>query len=243
LDEREAVTNNDLPGETDDGHDVYEEDVLEEEGEDQHAFLSEQFQCDYNRLKVDRLERLNKADLMEEFLLLEKTVEELEGRLSAIAAREEAKARSGEADYEFARGEVPMEPEVAAKIRIFQEEISRLGVENSRLAAENAELTRRQLLAANVSESEEEEDLGDSSSSSSSSSSASSSSSSSSDSDSSCEEEEELVTELLEGRIKAEESKTEDTGYESAQSKEQTPEREIQSAALADYRRCLAANR
>jgi hypothetical protein len=142
------------------------DEILEEE-EEQQAFLSHQFQCDYNRLKADRLERMDKADLMEEFLLLEKTVEELEGRLAAIGAREEAKARRGEADYEFARGEVPMEPEVAAKIRIFQEEILRLGLENSRLAAENAELTRH--FVANMEGEESEQDCDSASSSASSS--------------------------------------------------------------------------
>jgi hypothetical protein len=208
------------------------DEILEEE-EEQQAFLSHQFQCDYNRLKTDRLERMDKADLMEEFLLLEKTVEELEGRLAAISAREEAKARRGEADYEFARGEVPMEPEVAAKIRIFQEEILRLGLENSRLAAENAELARHFVANMEEEESEEEDCDSDSSSSSSSSSSSGSSSASSSSSDSDSDsDEEDLVSELVEGRPKAEESKTEDTGYESAQSKEQTPEREIRSAAL-----------
>ena len=144
----EAVSVEDEEG----NDDIYEDgmgDILEEEEEEEQAaaaFLSQQFRCDYDRLNADRLERLAKEAIIQEYLVLEKTVERLEGRLEAITAREEDKARRGEADYEFHRGEVPMEPDMAAKIRIFQAEIGRLGAENARLLAENGDLQSQLLL-------------------------------------------------------------------------------------------------
>jgi Hexamethylene bis-acetamide-inducible protein len=223
---------------------VYADDVIgqregEEEEEEQAVFLSQQFRRDYDRLNADRLERLAKESIIDEYLLLEKTVERLEARLEAITAREEAKARRGEADYEFHRGEVPMEPDMAAKIRIFQAEIARLSEENSRLLVENGDLQRQLRLHDDDSDCT-------SSSSSDSSSSSSSSSESSSEDDSETEEEpesSEYIAEYVEGLPKmmlaAEEGKTDDTGYESTQSKEQTPEREIRSAA-SDHHRAVA---
>ena len=214
---------------------------LEQEEQAAAAFLSQQFRRDYDRLNADRLERLAKEAIIQEYLVLEKTVERLEGRLEAITAREEDKARRGEADYEFHRGEVPMEPDMAAKIRIFQAEIGRLGAENARLLAENGDL-QSQLLLRHLDD--EDDDCSSSSSSSSSGSSSSTSSSSSSEveeSTASSEDEEDdqrqFIAEFVEGLPKMEEgAKTDDTGYESTQSKEQTPEREIQSSGRREGR-------
>jgi hypothetical protein len=224
-----------------DHYDVTGEEEAEEEEEEQAAFLSQQFRRDYDRLNADRLERLAKESIIQEYLLLEKTVERLQGRLEAITAREEAKARRGEADYEFHRGEVPMEPDVAAKIRIFQAEIACLTEENSRLVMENGDLQRQLRL------NDDDTDCTSSSSSDSSSSSSSSSSESSEDADESEEDEpksSDYIAEYVEGLPKmllvAEEGKTDDTGYESTQSKEQTPEREIRSVAAPESHRAAA---
>ena len=239
----EAVSVEDEEG----NDDIYEDgmgDILEEEEEEEQAaaaFLSQQFRRDYDRLNADRLERLAKEAIIQEYLVLEKTVERLEGRLEAITAREEDKARRGEADYEFHRGEVPMEPDMAAKIRIFQAEIGRLGAENARLLAENGDL-QSQLLLRHLDD--EDDDCSSSSSSSSSGSSSSTSSSSSSEveeSTASSEDEEDdqrqFIAEFVEGLPKMEEgAKTDDTGYESTQSKEQTPEREVQSSGRREGR-------
>merc|ERR1711864_51810 len=119
-------------------------------------------------------------------MLIERKNEGLEARLEGIRMREEEKMRRGEVDYEFSKGEVPMEPEMAAKIVVFQSEIQRLRNDDSE------------------------------SSSSSDSSSDSSSGSSSDDSDDSSDDDE--LKEVPDSRQGV---ATEDTGYESTQSKEE----------------------
>ena len=167
--------------------------------EDEEEFMCKEFSKDYENVHLEKLERLDKISLIQEYLNMEKKVDHLEKTLEEINTREEMKALTGEVDYEFHRGEIPMEPETALKIKIFQREISRLNKENLILRKENT-MMKRKLLNRHPP----------------------------SPSSSSSASEDESVHELLEDKPKTEDVdlKTEDTGYESTQSKEQTPEPE-----------------
>jgi len=174
--------------------------------DEEEDFISKEFKKDYDIQHVNRLEKMSKEMLLNEYMIVERKNEVLEARLENIQNQEEEKAKRGEADYEFHKGEVPMEPEMAQKIKVFQNEINLLKAENQRLLKENMDIKDR--LRQN------------SESSSISSSSDSSSSSSSEDSDTESDEED----------MKKQEKNTglpEDTGYESTQSREGTPERSI----------------
>merc|ERR1712173_347252 len=140
---------------------------------------------------------MTKELLLHEYMLLERKNEALEEKLEFMRGQEEEKARRGLVDYNFEKGECPMDPETAQKINVLQLEISRLHGENERL--------------------QEEHD------SSSSESSSSSSSSSSSDSSSSSEDENEDESSPDCKKSNAGQGRPEDTGYESTASKEPTP--------------------
>jgi len=213
--------------------------------EDEEEFISKEFSKDYERGNVDRLERMDKTDLINEYLGLEKKMEGLEKQLDDINTRETMKALTGEVDYEFHRGEVPMEPETADKIKVFQSEIKRLIWENKSLTMENAALKRRNKKSATaaIRRTAYHQMASSSSSSSSDESSSSDDDSSNSSSDSSSDEDDDekkfeansckdqLIEDLPTLKVvkltevnDAAASKTDDTGYESTQSKEQTPE-------------------
>merc|ERR1719245_644993 len=89
---------------------------------------------------------MDKENLIQEYLGVEKKLELLEKRLLDINQRETMKALTGEVDYEFHRGEVPMEPDMAEKIQVFQSEIKRLMKENKTLQMENSSLKRKLLV-------------------------------------------------------------------------------------------------
>merc|ERR1719278_818329 len=145
---------------------------------------------------------MTKELLLHEYMLLERKNETLEEKLEFMRGQEEEKARRGLVDYNFEKGEYPMDPETAEKIKIFQAEIGRLQRENERLHLENS--TIKESLTGRLQDGHN--------SSSSESSSSSSSSSSSEDED----EEDSKECKGMQGR-------PEDTGYESTQSKEPTP--------------------
>jgi len=194
------------------------EEVEEAEKEEAAEFMSRQFKADYQLQHLDRLESMTKELLLHEYMLLERKNEALEEKLEFMRGQEEEKARRGLVDYNFEKGEYPMDPETAEKIKIFQLEIARLQGENERLHTENS--TIKESLSGR---------LQDDHKSSSSDSSSSSSSSSSSDSSSSSEDEDEENYEsaclgLGHGDLlKGMQGRPEDTGYESTQSKEPTP--------------------
>merc|ERR1712032_1435774 len=182
---------------------------MEEEAEKEEAaeFMSSQFKADYQLQHLDRLESMTKELLLHEYMLLERKNEALEEKLEYMRGQEQEKARHGLVDYNFEKGEYPMDPETAEKIKIFQLEISRLQGENERLHQENS--TIKESLTGRLQDDQK---------SSSSDSSSSSSSSSSSDSSSSEDEDEGDSKES-----KGMQGRPEDTGYESTQSKEPTP--------------------
>ena len=122
-------------------------------------------------------------DLLEshtEILTEKHEVKDLEKKYKEMTAQEQLKARLGAVDYEWEKGEIFMEPEVAEKIRIFQSEIAKVREENLRLRTENRD---RDLDEDSSSSSSDEDSTSDSDS--------SGSSSDDSDSDSSSSEEEE----------------------------------------------------
>merc|ERR1711892_493827 len=163
--------------------------------DEEEDFVSKEFMKDYDIQHINRLEKMSKEILLKEFMVIERKNEVLEARLESIREIEEEKARLGEADYEFHKGEVPMEPEMAQKIKVFQNEISLLKTENQKLLKENIDIKDRlQQYSASSSCS-------------------SSSSSGESDEDSGEEDEED--------KLEKESSLPEDTGYESTQSKEE----------------------
>merc|ERR1711971_1485007 len=155
--------------------------------------------ADYQLQHLDRLEAMSKELLLHEYMLLERKNEALEEKLEYMRGQEQEKARRGLVDYNFEKGEYPMDPETAEKIKIFQLEISRLQGEKERVTKRLKDQDHK--------------------SSSSDSSSSSSSSDSSSDSSSSSENENEGDSKECKGM----QGRPEDTGYESTQSKEPTP--------------------
>jgi len=184
-------------------HSFSEESYYSSHSENEEDFIVKEFKKDYEGEQVSRYERMTKEMLLDEFMKVERRNEILEARLDSIRLREEEREKNGEADYQWSKGEIPMEPEMAEKIRVFQNEIEKLRNENSRLIIENKELRDR---------------LSDSSSSESSSDSSSDSSSESSDDVESVVDDEEIVMPPV--KVTDEVTSTEDTGYESNQSKE-----------------------
>lgn len=72
---------------------------------------------------------------------LESRIDILEKRLAKTRQRRVTRLKN--MDFDISRGEVPMEPEVAEKIKIFQREIHILEVENQGLRRENQRLRRK----------------------------------------------------------------------------------------------------
>lgn len=169
--------------------------------EDEEDFVSKEFSKDYDKGIIERLSGLGKGDLIKDYMILEKRVDTLSKRMVEVNNREELKARNGEADYEFHKGEIPMSPETAEKIRIFQAEIQKLKNDNTSLKKENYEL-KIQLTQIKSSTT--------------SSSSSSSDSSSDSDSDEDIETDEGLDN--MSNKSLEVSSRNDDVGYESGQS-------------------------
>jgi len=180
--------------------------TIDNSSESEEDFVKKEFCKDYDSQRPVR-QKLSKSKLIEEYMMVEKDVKLLEKRYAETNAEEQLKARLGTVDYDWSKGEVAMEPEVAEKIRIFQKEILKMAQENSLLRLENNRLVNENRALA-------------SSSSSSSSSSDSDSSDSSSESDSSSDEDEDIPEETVGDVYKDSdsESKRDDTGYESDRS-------------------------
>ena len=96
------------------------EEVEEAEKEEAAEFMSRQFKADYQLQHLDRLESMTKELLLHEYMLLERKNEALEEKLEFMRGQEEEKARRGLVDYNFEKGEYPMDPETAEKIKNFQ---------------------------------------------------------------------------------------------------------------------------
>merc|ERR1712062_603219 len=96
----------------------------ENENKFEGNFVQKEFYKEYEKEAANR--QKTKSKLIEEFVELEKDVVLLEKRYEEKRAQEQLKARLGAVDYDFEKGEVAMEPEVAEKIRILHEEIVKL---------------------------------------------------------------------------------------------------------------------
>jgi len=185
--------------------DENDDDYFYSSPDDEQEFLNKEFSKDYEKGTYDRLEQMEKDELILEYLGMEKHIESLEKRLQEVRERETMKELTGEVDYQFSRGEVPMEPDMAQKILIHQSEIRRLMKENKALHVENARLKRKFASARSRSSSTDSSD----------------------DEDAPATGVDDLDGEATVGSSLEDEGKTEDTGYESTQSKEQTPERDL----------------
>merc|ERR1712141_382066 len=183
-------------------------------------FVQKEFYKEYENEAANR--QKTKSKLIEEFVTLEKDIVLLEKRYEDKRAQEQLKARLGAVDYDFEKGEVAMEPEVAEKIRILHEEIVKLSEENRLLQDENSLLKSGSSgFTTDSSASSSDSDSDSSSSEDESDSDSSSSSSSSEDEDEAEENPNEAVPSSTEEAVQSNlttddlEQRREDTGYES----------------------------
>lgn len=154
--------------------------VGDEDGD--NCYAKREFSKEYEKTAISK-QKMPISKLIEEYFSYESEVKDLEKKYQEMTAQEQLKARLGAVDYEWEKGEIFMEPEVAEKIRIFQSEIARVREENRILEEENLHFrTENRDLDQNSSSSSSEDSSSDSDS---------SGSSDDSDSDSSSSEEEE----------------------------------------------------
>lgn len=105
--------------------------------EDEEDFLQKQFCEAYDDVHAERLNAMSKAELVQEYLLLEERVEELEMKLRAARnARADAQTQTG-AD---ARPATDSEEQAQQKIAVFRDEIRKLADENALVRAHNRAL-------------------------------------------------------------------------------------------------------
>ena len=153
----------------------------DEEGD--NGYAKREFSKEYEKMAVSK-QKMPISNLIEEYFSYESEVKVLEKKYEEMTAQERLKARLGAVEYEWEKGEIFMEPEVAEKIRIFQNEIAKVREENRILEEENLRFrTEKRDLDRDSSSSSSDED-------SSSDSDSSGSSSDDSDSDSSSSEDE-----------------------------------------------------
>ncbi|EEC12396.1 protein HEXIM1, putative [Ixodes scapularis] len=97
--------------------------------EDEDDFLQKQFSEAYDDVHAERLSSMSKAELVQEYLLLEDRVEDLEQKLRA--------ARAARVD---AHTQTAPDPEQAQKLAVFRDEIRKLADENALVRAQNRAL-------------------------------------------------------------------------------------------------------
>ncbi|KAH8022602.1 hypothetical protein HPB51_000902 [Rhipicephalus microplus] len=107
--------------------------------EDEEDFLQKQFSEAYEDVHAERLNSMSKAELVQEYLLLEERVEELEHKLKeARAARADAQTQTGCVD---ARPPATDSVEQAQqKMAVFRDEIRKLADENALVRKHNRAL-------------------------------------------------------------------------------------------------------
>lgn len=149
--------------------------------------------------------------LIDDYLLIETEVKELERKYQEMTAQEQLKARLGAVEYDWEKGEIAMEPEVAEKIKIFHDEIAKIRDENQLLENENLRFRSSESDSSSSSSSDESSSDSDDSS-------GSDTSSSDENSDDNEDIPEPTSTEEVLGNcVKSDlEQRREDTGYESS---------------------------
>jgi len=176
-----------------------EEDVYFSNPADDQDFMSKEFKNDYDVQHLNRLEKMSKEMLLNEYMVIERRNENLEKRLDRVRQKEEKILKPATQNHEI---HILIQEEVGKKISGFQAEMERLRMENQRLVAENIEMKKM------LNRDSEEISSSESSSS-------SSSSSSSESSDEECEEKFAEEKEVFE----KETNSSEDNGYESNNTK------------------------
>jgi len=132
-------------------------------------FMSNEFKKEYEVHNINRLEKMSKEMLLNEYMMLERKNERLEEKLKTIKEREEdaqeedsnngrfttpEEEDAQEEDSNNGRFTTP-EEEYANRVMKLQTELAKLKMENQRLVAENSEMKKR---LCNESESEESSD-------------------------------------------------------------------------------------
>merc|ERR1712062_435883 len=114
-------------------------------------FMCNEFRKDYEVHNINRLEKMSKEMLLNEYMILERKNEKLEEKLETISKLEEVHAKKENGpDIEFTN-----------RVINLQCEMEKLKMENQRLLAENQEMKKR---LSTESESEESSDSSSSSS-------------------------------------------------------------------------------
>lgn len=109
------------------------------ESDAENDFAKREFSKEYEKMASNK-QKLPINKLIEEYFMFETEVKDLEKKYGEMTAQEQLKARLGTVEYDWEKGEVAMEPEVAEKIRIFHEEIAKIREENRLLEQENLRL-------------------------------------------------------------------------------------------------------
>ena len=111
-------------------------------------FMSNEFRKEYEVHNLNRLEKMSKEMLLNEYMILERKNENLEEKLKTIQVAEEVQE-------EAVTGRTSQEQDYANRVHKLQAEMEKLKMENERLLAENVAMRRR---LNNESESEESSD-------------------------------------------------------------------------------------
>jgi len=114
-------------------------------------FMSNEFKKEYEVHNINRLEKMSKEMLLNEYMMLERKNERLEEKLKTIKEREEDAQEEDSNNGHF----TTPEEEYANRVMKLQTELAKLKMENQRLVAENSEMKKR---LCNESESEESSD-------------------------------------------------------------------------------------
>ncbi|KAH7951129.1 protein HEXIM1 [Rhipicephalus sanguineus] len=108
--------------------------------EDEEDFLQKQFSEAYEDVHAERLNSMSKAELVQEYLLLEERVEELEHKLKeARAARADAQTQTGGV-VEARPMATDSEEQAQQKMAVFRDEIRKLADENALVRKHNRAL-------------------------------------------------------------------------------------------------------
>ena len=116
--------------------------------QDDQDFMSNEFKKEYEVHNLNRLERMSKEMLLNEYMILERKNEHLEEKLKTIQSAEEVQEKA-------VIGQTNLEQEYANRVHKLQAEMEKLKMENQRLLTENVAMRKR---LNNESETEESSD-------------------------------------------------------------------------------------